>query len=288
MEDVYSKSRRGVPILHFPTEYAKLLGISDPLATFNMKYLLDKGLLTGHAEWTQVGDLVNATGISPKGIDAIDGVGRDGYAVNFSIFNVNAPVNNSQFSVGNSGSPSQNKVDSSESPGSTSVVGNSNVVNNVAGAQPIEMHPYDEGTYGYIRFGEWLMNLLFGTTKHDLGSLAGIAAVLTGIPVAAIAVSFYKGATLFLTGSPVLLYALATMLVVGVIFWIVVGIGVETTCPNCQTHFSFLRRNRRLVGRRNLPEKDVRKYLDDYSCDQCGFSRKNVQSIVEIPRQEGP
>src|SRR5437867_1608419 len=148
--DVHSKIRRGEPILQAAAEYAKLLGISDALATFNIKYLLEKELLQGKVEWSQIGDLVTVTGISPRGIDAIDGVGREAYAVNFNLINVEAPVTNSQFSIGNVDSPSQNRLDSSGSTGSTSVIGNQNVIKDVSGPPPVNVHPYSDQAYGYI------------------------------------------------------------------------------------------------------------------------------------------
>jgi hypothetical protein len=223
------------------------------------------------------------TGISSKGIEAIDGMSREGYAVNFNIINGGATITNSQWSMGNIGSPSQNKVDANGSTGSTNVIGNSNVVHSMNKTQPIDVHPYSEEVYGYLGFGKWLMNRLYGTLDHSLKSLIIGASAFTIIPVASIALGTLRGFALF--ASSTTFYGTVGSLGFGVVLWITVGLASKTTCPQCHFRFSYVRTKRVLKASKNLPEKEVRNYVSSYACDHCGYVRDQVNETVEIPRQ---
>src|SRR5438309_1632670 len=89
LEDAYNKGMKGLQILHFPLEYAKLLGIPEELAFFNLRYLIKNRLLEGHVEPAGgLGEVIRVTAISPRGIETVEGMGREGLAVNFNIIHV--------------------------------------------------------------------------------------------------------------------------------------------------------------------------------------------------------
>lgn len=92
-----------------PEEYASALGIDVSVASFNLQYLLEAGLVEGQA----IGSLgttrkfVSVSGLTASGIDAVEGrYGRE-LAINYSIINVSAPVTGSQLAVGHQINQSQ-------------------------------------------------------------------------------------------------------------------------------------------------------------------------------------
>lgn len=109
LEDLYNRRQQGKEILSTPAEYAKLLGISEELATFNIQYLLDAGLVRGQSIGT-VGTTKKrsfVTDLTSFGVEAVEGLAGQNLAVNFSIINVNAPVSQSQIAVGSGISQAQ-------------------------------------------------------------------------------------------------------------------------------------------------------------------------------------
>jgi len=102
LQDLYYRRQNGMEILQSPQEYAKLLGIPNDLANFNIQYLAEAGLVQGMP--------IVAVGTTKKhwlvmdltsyGIEAVEGRRGQDLAVNFSIINVNAPVTQSQIAAG--------------------------------------------------------------------------------------------------------------------------------------------------------------------------------------------
>jgi hypothetical protein len=100
--DLYYRKQNGMEILQDPQEYAKLLGISNELANFNIQYLAEAGLIQGmpiaSAGTTKKHWLV--MDLTSYGVEAVEGRRGQELAVNFSIINVNAPITQSQIAAG--------------------------------------------------------------------------------------------------------------------------------------------------------------------------------------------
>jgi hypothetical protein len=102
LQDLHYKRRSGIEILMKPDEYARLLGITDDVASFNIQYLAMAGLVdAGYVaalgttkKWWYIKD------ITSYGIEAVEGKRRQGLAVNFSNIIINAPVTQSQIAAG--------------------------------------------------------------------------------------------------------------------------------------------------------------------------------------------
>jgi hypothetical protein len=102
LQDLYYKRRNGLEILMRTEDYAKLLGISDDLASFNIQYLAMAGLVDAGGvgslgttkKWWWIKD------ITSYGIEAVEGTRRQGLAVNFNTININAPITQSNIAAG--------------------------------------------------------------------------------------------------------------------------------------------------------------------------------------------
>jgi hypothetical protein len=102
LEDLYNRTQKGIETLTRPSEYAKLLGISDEQAEFNVQYLIGAGLIKGQSRgalgttkrWSFV------LGLTSYGIEAVEGRAQGNLAVNFSNIIINAPVTQSQIAAG--------------------------------------------------------------------------------------------------------------------------------------------------------------------------------------------
>jgi hypothetical protein len=102
LEELYNKKQLGAEILTKPSEYAKLLAISEELAEFNIEYLIDSNLVKGQStgsigttkKWSHL------LGLTSFGIEAVEGRARGNLAVNFNIINVNGPVSGGQIASG--------------------------------------------------------------------------------------------------------------------------------------------------------------------------------------------
>jgi len=102
LQDLYYKRRNGLEILMRTEAYAKLLGITDDLASFNIQYLAMAGLVDAGGvgslgttkKWWWIKD------ITSYGIEAVEGTRRQGLAVNFNTININAPITSSQIAAG--------------------------------------------------------------------------------------------------------------------------------------------------------------------------------------------
>lgn len=102
LQELYVRRQAGQEIPVQPHEYARLLGLPEDKVAFNIQYLIDVGLVKGGSSgslgttkrWYYVTDL------TARGIDAVEGRSRTGFAVNFNIINVNAPVSGGQIASG--------------------------------------------------------------------------------------------------------------------------------------------------------------------------------------------
>ena len=102
LENIYVRKQKGMEILTSPSQYADLLAISKDLASFNIQYLIDSGLLYGeHAGslGTTRKELI-VSDITRFGVDAVEGRSGQNLAVNYKIININAPITQSQVAVG--------------------------------------------------------------------------------------------------------------------------------------------------------------------------------------------
>jgi hypothetical protein len=100
--DLYYRKQNGMEILQDPQEYAKLLGISNELANFNIQYLAEAGLIQG-MPIASVGTTKKhwlVMDLTSYGVEAVEGRRGQELAVNFSIINVNAPITQSQIAAG--------------------------------------------------------------------------------------------------------------------------------------------------------------------------------------------
>ena len=59
------------------------------------------------------------------------------------------------------------------------------------------------------------------------------------------------------------------------------GISRETKCPECHQNFMFTRKKRLLTGQAVHRGREVTNYKTTYSCDNCGYTEKNVHEVVE-------
>jgi hypothetical protein len=100
--DLYYRKQNGMEILQDPQEYAKLLGISNELANFNIQYLAEAGLIQG-MPIASVGTTKKhwlVMDLTSYGVEVVEGRRGQELAVNFSIINVNAPITQSQIAAG--------------------------------------------------------------------------------------------------------------------------------------------------------------------------------------------
>jgi len=104
LQELYVRRQAGQEIPVQPHQYAALLGLPEDKVAFNIQYLIGVGLVKGGSSgslgttkrWYYVTDL------TARGIDAVEGRSRSGFAVNFNIINVNAPVSGGQIASGGS------------------------------------------------------------------------------------------------------------------------------------------------------------------------------------------
>lgn len=286
LQELYNRKREGKELVTSPEQYAAILGITPELANFNIQYLISKGLVEGKALGTlgTTRKFVLMTDISALGIEAVEGQGhsREGYAINFSIINIGGSISNSQVAGGNVGS--QNKLDAQGSKG-VNIIGDRNVVE-TGGKKAVEMPTYLEKERSWIKLGRLLMMSLFKTLNHSLTPLYLGASLSTIALTGLIGVAYYAGSLGSVTGSPIGLVALVALLLVATILWSTSLMGRETTCPRCDSKFTYLRTNRIMTGRANLPEADVRNYEDTYRCSSCGFEMTGVKKTVSISKEE--
>lgn len=102
LEDIYNRKRAGLEIRTTPEQYAKLLGITEAVANFNIQYLIDAGLVKGQS----IGSLGTTKKFSflhdltSFGVESVEGLAGRQLAVNYSIINISAPVTQSQIAAG--------------------------------------------------------------------------------------------------------------------------------------------------------------------------------------------
>lgn len=103
LQDIYTRVRDKKEVLSRPSDYASLLDIEENLATFNLRYLVEKKLVAGQVIYSPSSTTVQTVvvwNITDAGIDAVEGHSRAGLAINFGIMNVNSTVNQSQQAAG--------------------------------------------------------------------------------------------------------------------------------------------------------------------------------------------
>jgi hypothetical protein len=279
LEDAFNRGMKGQRPLSTPAEYARLLGITEDVAFFNLRYLIKSGLLEGPIENAgQLGEVITVTAITPRGIRQVEGTEARDPGVNFTIIVITGPVNNSQVSIGSSQSPQVNK-----SPGATTVIGNQNFVA-AGGFQPVEVQPYSQNFYGWLWIGRIVMRLLFHTPNHDTSILKWASGGLGAVFVITIIAAYIRGSIATVTENPLGFVFLVVVLVVALSFWETASIADETICPNCNYRLSYLRVRKTLTGQADTPRGHTDNYSSDYRCSNCGFERLNVDEIAEVEK----
>lgn len=285
LEELYNRKRNGKELLISPEQYASLLGITPELASFNIQYLLDKGLVEGQAIGSigTTKKIVMVTDISSLGVEVVEGQGssRAGYAINFNTINIDS-AKDSQIAGGNVGV--QNKLNAQGSKG-VNVIGDHVVVK--TGGKEVEMPTYGESASSWINLGRYLMMAIFKTTDHSLAPFYLGASLSTVGFVGIVALAYLTGSLGFVTGNPVVFVVLVALFLVAVILWDASFAGRDTTCPKCGVHFAYLRTKRVLTGRADLPEADVRNYEESYKCNNCGYELTGVKRTETVTKDEG-
>lgn len=94
LRDMYQRKREGREILTSPSQYADLLSMSPEVVSFDLEYLLEKGLVEGNAISVlgTTKKVVMVHNITAYGIDAVEGRHREQLEINFNVVNVAAPV----------------------------------------------------------------------------------------------------------------------------------------------------------------------------------------------------
>jgi hypothetical protein len=282
LEDAYSKSVKGDRPLNSPVQYAKLLGITDAEASFDCKYLIKSYLLEGQVIPTTGGDVINITGISPRGIEAVeDPKSRGGLAVNFPIIRISGDIKDSQVSI-NSPNSQQNKANIKDSPGAVFATGRAKVT--VQGGQkPVDMLPYTTNEAGYIKFGRWLAMKWFHTLDHSVRPFAYAGLLFAAFFGGNLFIGYASGVGLW---NPVIFIIGVATLVLSALFWGGFGMGLETTCKQCGWRFTFTRRKRTLTGHKEFRDREVSNYADEYQCSHCGYTEKRT-AIEEKEKPTG-
>ncbi|GEM_PF-987743 len=93
LSDMYKRKREGREILNSPVQYAELLSVSPEVASFDLEYLLQKGLVQGEAISTlgTTKKIVMVHNITAYGMEAVEGRRREQLEINFNVVNVTAP-----------------------------------------------------------------------------------------------------------------------------------------------------------------------------------------------------
>ena len=135
--------------------------------------------------------------------------------------------------------------------------------------------------------GKWIMRRLFGTLKHGMATYAlatFLMTILTGLPFALPFIPGVHYAVSISLFSEVDTIALGLVLYLG---WGVVIWSIRTRCPKCGERFRYKITSRTLVAHTTLAEKEVRNYVNTYSCDNpaCRYANENVPETVEISRE---
>lgn len=101
-----ARKRAGQNLLIQPDEYAKLLGITPQIASYNLQYLIDRGLVKGSSTGVlgTTNRFVMVYDITPRGIDVIEVVQREKLAINVNIF---GSMIGSQLAIGDNIAQSQ-------------------------------------------------------------------------------------------------------------------------------------------------------------------------------------
>lgn len=277
LKDAYDRGTKGQPVLSSPIEYARLLGIPEEQATFNVKYLINANLLDGQVLRTINLEVVNVTGITNQGIEAVeDPQKRGSLNVNWAAITLHGDF--TQISIGSTNSP-QGKVD--KSPNATTTVGDDNVVR-IGGFQPVEVNPYPQGFFGTLRWGKLITRSLFHTLDHDTSALKWISGGLGVVFAGTVILAYLRGTSLLL--NPVVGILLVADLVVAGVFWETAAVGEQTKCPKCNNRFSFIRVKRTLMGQADTPDIHTDNYNDEYLCSNCGYAEKR-SSREQVDKQ---
>lgn len=273
LQELYTRKRGGQELLTSPMQYAKLLGISEEVANFNIQYLISKGLVDGQVipVTGTTKKFVSVNDIGSAGIEAVEGHHREDYAVNFNSITFNAPVSDSQIAGGDVGSQNQRKVDARGSKGTTVQSGE---------RKGVDLAPYADEDAGHIRLGRIFMRLFFKRFDHSLTPFALIGCVLLAAFVAPLGITYYEGSSLGLLGSAAGALYSFVVLVLGAIFLITWSVGKETTCPSCGSHFTWMKTRRTLTGKTKTPDGVTTLNLrESFKCSNCGMTREDVPKI---------
>lgn len=90
LNDIYKRKKKGEEVFTRPEQYADLLGVPRETTSFDLEYLINKGLVKGNIvgglgttkKYSMVYD------ITSDGVDAVEGQHREQYEVNFNLVNV--------------------------------------------------------------------------------------------------------------------------------------------------------------------------------------------------------
>ena len=120
-----------------------------------------------------------------------------------------------------------------------------------------------------------------GNMKHSLASFTVIVSVLAAVT------GYFSLGQIYLdphsiVNSPYIILAwLLSFAVTISIGGGVIGISGKTKCPKCNQKFMFTRKRRRMTGQAIHQGNEVTNYKSDWSCDNCGYTEKNVSEVAE-------
>ena len=151
--------------------------------------------------------------------------------------------------------------------------------------KPLEVLPHEGNQRLLVDFGRWIMRTFFhGNMNHSLLPIWIVVSVIaagTGyFSIGRIYLDPTSFASSTLNAYIELAYAL-TFLITLSFGGGVLGISRYTKCPECHQNFMFTRKRRRIVGQGTHRGNQVTNYKSDWSCDNCGYTEKNVPEVVE-------
>lgn len=170
------------------------------------------------------------------------------------------------------------------------VVGDNNRVDlRATQPKPLEVLAYEGNERLLVPLGRWIMRTFFHSNmNHSLKPFTLVISVL------AVATGYFSLGQIYLdprsiAGNPYVLLAWLLGFAVTISFGGgVIGISKETTCPKCHQKFMFIRDRRFQTGQGFDRGMAITNYKDNYTCENCGYQRKNVPHVVstQIPADD--
>ena len=143
----------------------------------------------------------------------------------------------------------------------------------------VNVAPYEDETYGRIKFGKWLMFKLYHTFNHDMKGFAEVTSLLT-IGTALPIIFFGYPITRPLISYPLLYASVFSLAMVAYLGWGTYFWSSETKCPKCGERFRFIRTRRVLTDERKLSDAEIRSYKNTYTCKnpECNYQEVRDES----------